>query len=394
MSGGTIREVVGLSVFVFVFTYLFIGARKICRSKIVKNISKTAIILICGIIVVGRTTNTVMAINNRQNENPIYIEELGGYFTELGDSIVDAKNRIGDSKIFSTYATAIETATNQFQPSGIDYIIHVLGNKQREEYIENFKKGEFDYVVTTDKDYHRWRYWIKNANWFFYKELYKDYIPEFSTEYNVFWKKQAKEKVSENANIKIETKDLSTKKIRVETENPNFDGVASVKISYKSHFKKDFWKKLIINRYVFVNDISGKSLTESTHVDYNIPNKSEEYYIPITIINGVGELEISSYPFDDTTFELDNAEISELFDVNFKYCVASRNHNIFGNTLYIDNSKENQIILEDAEAIKIGDIQEEISEISKDDNFIKLRIDKNIENFAYPNYFEVINKGE
>ncbi len=343
---------------------------------------------------VGRTTNTVMVFNNRKNENPIYIEELGGYFTELGDSIVDAKNRIGNSKIFSTYATAIEAATNQFQPSGTDYIIHVLGDKQREEYLENLKKGEFDYIVTTDKDYNRWRYWIKNANWFFYKEFYKDYIPEFSTEYNVFWKKASKEKISEKADIKIETKDLSTKKIKVETENPNFDGIASVKISYKSHFKKDFWKKLIINRYVTVNDISGKLLTDTGVVNYNIPNKSEEYYIPITIINGVGELEISSYPFEDTTFELDNAEISELFDVNFKYCVASKNHNIFGDTLYIDNSKENQVILEDAKAIKLGDIQEEISEISKDDNFIKLRIDKNIEAFAYPNYFEVINEGE
>ena len=245
-----------------------------------------------------------------------------------------------------------------------------------------------------DKDYNRWRYWIKNANWFFYKELYKEYVPAFSTEYNVFWKKAEKKQVTEKANITVETRELSKKIIRVETQNPKFNGVANIKIAYKSHFKKDFWKKLIINRYVTINDISGRLLTDIGVINYNIPNKSNEYYIPITIINGIGELEISSYPDEDTTFELDNAEIVDLFDVNMKYCVASKNHGIFGNTLYIDNSKENQIILENAKSIKIGDIQEDITKVSTDDSFIKLELNKNVEAFAYPNYFEVINEGE
>ena len=48
----------------------------------------------------------------------------------------------------------------------------------------------------------------------------------------------------------------------------------------------------------------------------------------------------------------------------------------------------------DAKSIKIGDIQEDITKVSTDDNFIKLELNNNVEAFAYPNYFEVINEGE
>ncbi len=394
MSGGTSHEVLGLVCFVFIFAYVIQGLCKICKWKTVKNIAKTGIIVFCGFILVGRTTNTVLSYDKRENENSVYIDELKGYFTELGDSIEDAKKRIGDKKIFSTYATAIEDATHQFQPSGIDYIIHVLGDKQREEYIDVFKKGEFDYAVTTDKDYNQWRHWIRNANWFFYKELYKNYIPEFSTEYNVFWKKVEKEPITEKADITVETKKLYSKTIKVKTENPNFDGVASLKIAYKSHFQKDFWTQGIINRYVYVTNTTQTNLTDSIHIDYNIPNKSDEYYIPVTIINGVGEVDISSWPADYTTFELYNAEIDELFDVSLKYCVASKEHNTFDNTVYIDNTKENQVILENAKTIKLGDVQENVTEMETEGDFIKLNLSGNADTFKYPNYFEVIKEGQ
>lgn len=60
------------------------------------------------------------------------------------------------------------------------------------------------------------------------------------------------------------------------------------------------------------------------------------------------------------------------------------------NTLYVDNTKENRIILKGIKAIRLGDIQEKVIRYSEEEEYIKLEVENNGDVFAYPNFFEVI----
>ncbi len=46
--------------------------------------------------------------------------------------------KLAGKDVFSTYASAIETTNRTFQPSGPDYIIHVLGDDSRNQYLQDF----------------------------------------------------------------------------------------------------------------------------------------------------------------------------------------------------------------------------------------------------------------
>ena len=319
-----------------------------------------------------------------------YNKDLDGYLEYLNDDLNYIKPKIMDNSIFSTYAGPLETINNTFQPSGYDYIIHVLGDKNREKYLETFNKGNFKYVVTTDNDVRSYRYWIKNANWFFYKELYKNYKPIIKDEYQMFWQKDVKENINIKANLNIERINESQINLTVYTEDLNFNGIASIKIGYNAVFNKNIFKSLVVRKYVYVDDITGKEVTSIPFVNYNIPIEAQEYYIPITILNGIGEITITSYPLDNSNITINSAVVEDLFDSNFKYGGLSYWKRPIGNTLYAVNTKENQIIFKDAKILKINDIKTIVKRVYDEGDYIAIEVENNPEAFAYPNMFEII----
>ena len=390
LSGGTSKEMLNLVMLILIVNYIILIFDKIKNEVKIRQILRVGVIVLSVATIV---TNVGTQLKNRKNRDSdaIYIEKLGGYLTNLGKSIEYATNRIGQEKVFSTYASAIETVTGQFQPTGTDYIIHCLGDKQREEYIEKFEQGNFKYVDTVDKN-NGYRYWIRNANWFFYKELYKDYKPVFSTEYNIFYEKQNENEKNNNTEFgqieKIKQGD-GTYIIKVKTEDKEYNGIADIKLSYNTKFKRSFFKTLDINKYVYVKDTTLHQISDSENIDYNIPNKSEGYYVPITIINGEGEIEVTSYPINNSELEINNAEINGYYDVMYKYCCANKDE-VGQNKLYVEANAENKIILQNAKAIKLGDRQANIINSIEAEGKIELEIDDDASYFAYPNFFEVI----
>lgn len=390
LSGGISKDMLMLILLILIFSYIVKLIINSMNEKVfTKYLKAVTIILSCGIIL----NNVWLHFYNikHRDTNAVHIEELGGYFTKYGDSIKLAMEKIGDGKIFSTYASAVEAATGQFQPTGIDYIIHCLGDKQREEYMDTFRQGDFQYVSTVDRDFNTWRYWIQNANWFFYRELYKDYKPSFVTEYNLFFEKNENATSTEIATqINIEKENDHTCTIKIETNNDNFNGIADVKIAYNSKFKRSFFRTLDINKYVFVEETSGAELANGGYVNFNIPNESDGYFIPITILDGKGEVKITTYPERNTELEINSAEVLDIFDVMFKYCVTSRDKNIEGNIIYVDNTIENQYVLDNVKSIKINQTVRNVLFTTEEGKFIKLELDGRGEEFKYPNCFEVI----
>ena len=238
-----------------------------------------------------------------------YVENLGGY-TPYGDSIIQASNLIGGEEIFSTYASAIEANTGKFQPSGIDYIIHVLGDEEREEYVENFVTGEYKYASTIRGDYTVYEDWVRRTNWFFYRELYKNYQPVLVTDYSLIWER------TEDTN-KIETPveagvgringDTSVIRVRL----PEYDGKAIVdlKISYETEWDGDWLKELAFKRMATVID---RNAGET--VIYNLPAETEETYIPVVVEDGYASITIMSRPDECSRLENLKVEAGWVYD--------------------------------------------------------------------------------
>jgi|GEM_PF-113271 len=401
LSGGQSVEMLYLILLVTIISYFILFIKRISKidNKILYNKIAEKVALIFLIIIVFNMGASIVSKERTTVKNAVYIDELGGYFSELGPSILYSKDRIGNAKIFSTYSSAIEASTNQFQPSGSDYIIHAMGYQQRENYLDSFNKGNFKYVTTINESHYEWEYWVRNANWFFYRELYANYEPVFVTKYNIFWKKSITSN-KENVEIKANIEQQNLREYKISLNAPkNFSGIVDVKIKYKSNFTRSFYKTLDINKYVLVEDKTGMEISNNIHSNYFIPDVSEGYNVSITIINGYGEINISSYPENDSKLEISNTTIENIYIYPFSYAVASNiNNNIYQNginkeskEILIENTKKNRIAVNNAKALSVGNTKVNILNYAEENDYIKIYVDGDISKFVYPEVFKVVN---
>lgn len=339
-----------------------------------------------------------------KDERPIpYVDELKGY-TTYGESLNNAKNLIRNEKVFSTYASALELMLNKYQPSGIDYIIHVLGDKQREIYINNFKENKYKYVTTIKEELIDHESWVKRANWFFYRELYKSYIPVSSTDYSIIWEKTNEVNIKSSYNIKYKKIDDHTYQLTVTSDNKS-DMVADVSIKYKSSYTKNINRLLTFRRIVSVQDNSMFNENNSGWCNYSIPNESLNYNIPIFLYNGEGKIIITSYPNNCTSLDIMDAKVNELLPYYFNQFYSgiqvSKIDDMYwnngikrdANIILFKNSELNRKALSDAKQVKSDNVIKNISSIKYFDNqwiWVTLDDGKGIEEFSYPNKIELI----
>ena len=327
-------------------------------------------------------------------------EEFRGGVRMYSD-IISAKEFLGDKKIFSTYASAQEVVQNQFQPSGFDYIIHVLGDEQRKKYLESFRKGDFDYAVTIREEHNDWENWIKRANWFFYRELYRNYSPVFENGYKRYWQKN--ESGQENAfdaksgsiSLKIEDINPSTKKIIISA--PKYvSGTADVLIDYEIRKNKAARKsKFIFNMNLLVQETALNSKNTNS-----LRAKSKEY-IPIEIKNGRGEAILSSKPVGSTMLEIKEVRCDEIFYIP-KVILLSPITDKNWTKGILNSNKQTLLFAYDAkllEKIQESDILQAQNEkffivkVENDSKWIRVTVDKDASACAYPANIAFSNQG-
>lgn len=143
----------------------------------------------------------------------------------IGKGLDECAEDIADGTVFSTYAGGLEAINGTFQPSGIDYIIHVLGDEQREKYLDSFVKGQYPYATTLKNEYTPDEYWLLRVNWFFYRELYMHYKPAKETAYSVIWERTEEENRIDTE-VKVNLEHVNDSKYRIDVELPDCeDGV-------------------------------------------------------------------------------------------------------------------------------------------------------------------------
>jgi len=243
----------------------------------------------------------------------VYISNLGGYSRELGADLLLTEEWLDGNKFWATYASGQEVISNIFQPSGTDYIIHVLGDENREKYLSEFKTTDFKEISTIKEDYTIWEYWIRRTNWFFYRELYADYHPVFCNSYARYWERNTEENaftINENVSIDILKLNDNEYKLVFET-NQKHNGIADVYIDYEIE-NNDF---LIYQKMLLVEDLGSYKEYGISDVNY-LRDKSKEF-IPVNIINGHGELLLKAQPLINGSVKINEAYCNTIFIVPY-----------------------------------------------------------------------------
>ena len=128
-----------------------------------------------------------------------------GWIGDQAEKLATEKELTAGKRLFGTYSSALEAMTGQLQPTGTDYIIHALGDRQRLAYLQTFQQGEFlTIVVTPSPKVAPPERWSRNANWWFYRELYRYWQPVANTfqsgGMHLFW-----ERTGTDNNLNVET---------------------------------------------------------------------------------------------------------------------------------------------------------------------------------------------
>ncbi len=256
-----------------------------------------------------------------------YISQMGGNVNELGESLISTSKKLGDSRFFSTYASAMELVTGQFQPTGTDYIIHVLGDEKRAEYLDAFATDDFQYAVTIKEDFSPWEYYIQRSNWFFYRELYRNWHPAFLNRYQLYWERNAGETQyivsSKDINIEVhaEQNESTRAKIVINTDD-NVNGFADLKINYSVNKNNGFLSKLAFQRMLYISR-DKNSFSELPFYGTNYLRANNEEYIPVTIVNGYGEILLSSVPEENTNLVINDVSCEDIFTVPLAFIEVS-----------------------------------------------------------------------
>ena len=279
----------------------------------------TMMSLAVGVIVAILLMREAYVFDVVTEKDGIFVKEMDGSLTLLGDDLLKTDQFLSGESFFATYASAQEVVSNSFQPSGTDYIIHVLGDSQRNKYLAAFNQQDFRYVATIKKGYSDWEYWIERANWFFYRELYENWHPVFANAYEVYWEKNAAPKehiIQDGIEISVSFLNDATAKIIIQCDS-DISGMADVYIDYAVKSRKNFTSYFNILRVLKTENTGNVYASDGSYFESNFLRDRSAEYIPVTVVNGYGEVRLTAQPAKSAYLELNDYSCEKIFTVTF-----------------------------------------------------------------------------
>jgi len=235
----------------------------------------------------------VIDINNAKiGKGEIYKFQKHEVFSAL-DRLKPVKlnNNTQSTFMWSTYSGLLDIYYNNLHPHKRDYIIHALGEEERDNYLKAFDKLKPLYVQTTANnfDYAEFHGWLLNTTWKFFERVLLNYEPKFSEDYaliwereNHQWKKQVDkwDNVIDNIEFPIQLPKHQSMKENDETNSCQLE-LTVAKINYK-----------VTNKYSFV-PILGKTPRFFVFVEgalhslpVSLPYYKNEWQFPIFHLKG------------------------------------------------------------------------------------------------------------
>lgn len=314
-------------------------------------------------------------------QSGLYVPQMGGYMTTLNNDLYAAHAFLNGEDFFATYATAQELMEGKFQPTGIDYIIHALGDKQRQAYLDAFKNGTFKYAATIRDDYTDWSFWMKRANWFFYRELYQSWHPVFANTYETYWERNADGEtttIHDGFTLKVTEISATSQKIEVICNDSTVNGIADVYVDYRVEKKGNLSSKVMFRRELEVKNTGKLYPVGGLFYDHNHLRPISAEYIPVEISNGRGEVTITSQPSHSTVLNVNEAKCDAIYGVSSRY-IPLLSTNVEKNQFIIQ--KYARYVNDTAEAKKVIYHGKEytVTNISPEDDGVYITVEETIE---------------
>lgn len=300
-----------------------------------------------------------------------YLPALDGNVTERYEDLMAADAFLEGEKVFATYASAQEIMLDCYQPSGVDYIIHVLGDEAREEYLESFRNGDFRYTSTIKDTYSGYEDWVRHSNWFFYRELYQNWHRVFTNDYQVYWERNEQE--GENTitltdvDISVEVLDEGSTRITFQTD-PSITGTADVWIDYAVTKGDNLLSNVVITSMLQLKDGKAESVGMP---DWNLRPESQEY-VPVDIRNGFGQLDLSSAPLGSSKLEVYEVRCERVFVVDNYVELISSEKNTDTCLFTVLPTEANRQLVETATSVCIGEKNYTIQRVFTDGEYMTL----------------------
>jgi len=331
MSSVIIPWIIGITIFWYFAAYL----RKIELKNVNPDKFYVAAIFI-GLIFSGILLNKGVIEYKKFPTVPEISKSIGGKYSNHTDAVADGLKFLNGKKVFSTYSSAIEDISGQFQPSEYDYIIHALGEDARKKYLDVFKQGNFDYVITQRPETTEgWELWVRNTNFDFYKELYKNYIPVYYNDYSIYWEKTGKENIKTfDKNTQIIKENISPSEVKITIKSDkSVNGIADLSVDYDTVRQNTFNNKFLLNSVVAVDYTQSVKMTyeESMYTfkaKFTLPH-SGAFDIPVIVFEGEGSVILKTLPAKDLILKINNVTAGEYYPVTYDYT----------RVLNVDNSK-------------------------------------------------------
>ena len=374
LSGGVCKEVAMVVLFLTIFYELVYLLKNIFNQVPLKNF------IYVGMVIVGAawcmaTLKEEVIFSFFSDPDGVYVEAMGGQMRARAEELMDTKEFLNGEDFFATYASAQEVVSDTYQPSGTDYIIHVLGDKQRERYLESFQNGDFKYAACM-KDTDSWIVWEQRADWYFFRELYRNWHPVYSNSYEVYWERNDEmDKYAVQSGIKVAVQEIDecTKKIIVTCDTP-VNGAADVYIDYEVKKKERLSSKLLIQTILNVKNTGVAYVPLEYEMNYLRPKSAE--YIQIPVVNGYGETTLTSFPERNTYLELNEAECNKIYTVLYDFLeISSINMQGDGTSVITSPLMPRTVsALEGAKKVCYNGVEHEIMEITKDDKAAHIQV--------------------
>lgn len=391
MSGGSSKEV-AFTVLFFTICYeaIYGITRKTGETKFGRGFVAASLLIGFGWSIHQYGENRIFQYSGQTGS---YIDQMGGVVTYLTSDLLQTGDFLGTESFFSTYSSGQEVISDIYQPSGTDYIIHVLGDAERKQYLDAYRNQQYKYVATIRNAYVPWEYWCERANWFFYRELYKDWHPVYGNEYELYWEKNKEPceySYPGTYEARIVDVDETTKKIVVECDS-DVSGIADVYIDYSIYRKAGLRAKLLFQSMLLVKNTGELDSTNDRWYESNYLRSESAEFIPIRVINGYGEVTLTSKPEQSTGLVLNDCQCEALYTVIYDY-VKMETMDVSGDqtVFYISDSVRNERILENVKTIRYGSLYYNVREMTTKDEYIGLCVDARCEE-CDENILEIIN---
>ena len=274
----------------------------------------------CAVLAVGLTGQVQSRLGGHGDLT--YLPELGGWFGDQADKLATEKAMNEGKTLFGTYSSALEAMTGQLQPTGVDYIIHAMGDRQRLAYLTAFQTGTFDRVVTPSAKVAVSERWSRNANWWFYRELYRWWNPVANTfnsgGMHLFWERTGVcNDLAQPCTVEV-AQDGKKVTITVRAEDPAFCGVADVALDYTFSVDGGFALRGGLHSFLFYTAVTENELCTAAGRDpdqgnFFLPTDRGTYNIPVTVSDGVGVITLEALPQDAARVTVNSATVEATY---------------------------------------------------------------------------------